>query len=74
MQQVSQVAVLVLSGLAEFFLADSVDGIIEVTLDMKVVENDQSVLCMLFDRGQVASGPITGRRLNVCLISLGPGR
>lgn len=64
MQQLRQVRILILPGLAEFFLADGVYSIIEVTFNVEVVENNQGILCVLLDRGQIASGPVTGCRLD----------
>ena len=44
MKQIGQLRVLPLSGLPEFFLANRVQSVIQRTLDMEVIENDQGVL------------------------------
>jgi hypothetical protein len=40
-QQVGKVGVFVLPGLSEFLLANRIQGVVQVALDMKVVEYDR---------------------------------
>jgi hypothetical protein len=63
-EQIGKGRIIILPSLFELLLAHRIQGIIEIAFDVKVIEDYESIFCMLPDGREKTSCTVAGNRID----------